>query len=166
MDGDRLTCVALGSSMSSEIDCGSSFTLGGAFSFPFPLSLFFDVIMPLEAVPSGVASSEMVIKEFVRRGAGRDSPCSTMESEVDASGGDRRTCATLGLRPRAEARCARLLMTLGQGFPVDDETGVIDTDAKREKTCSASIQYEQEKEKNVRLFCTSTLPKPALLFGN
>lgn len=81
------------------------------------------------------------MNEFVRRGAGCDSPCSIMESEVDASGGDRRPCARLGFRLRAEARCARLLMTLGQGFPVDDERGVIDTDVKRgiEKICSASL---------------------------
>lgn len=128
--------------MSSDTICGSSFTLGRAFSFPFPLaSLDFAFTTPVEEEPSGVGSSEMVINEFVRGGAGRDSPCSIMESEVDASGGDRRPCARLGFRLRAEARCARLLMTLGQGFPIDNERGEIEIDVKRriEKICSASL---------------------------
>ena len=45
------------------------------------------------------------------------------DSEMEASGGDGSMDATLGVRLRAEARCARLLMALGQGFPVGDDRG-------------------------------------------
>jgi hypothetical protein len=134
MEAQKLTWVALGSNISSEIVCGSSFTLNGAFSFPFPLSLAFALTTPLKVVPPGMGSSEIVTKEFVRRGAGRASPCSIMESEVDGSGGDKSPCATLGFKPRAETRCARLLIALGQGFPIVSVSGERDIDVEKRRT--------------------------------